>query len=94
MALGRKTGGRVAGTPNKATAEIKAAAAIHGPAAIKALAQIATGTKYPPAARVAAAVALLDRGFGKPPQALTDDEGGPLIPRVIELVAPTAARED
>lgn len=76
MAKGRKTGGRVAGTPNKATADIKAAAALHGPAALQALASIATGTKYPPAARVAAAVALLDRGFGKPSQAITGEGGG------------------
>lgn len=78
MALGKKTGGRVRGTPNKATADIKAAAAIHGPLAISVLAEIATDSENAAAARVAAAVALLDRGFGKPAQALTGANGGPI----------------
>ena len=34
---GRKTGGRKAGTPNKATAEIRELAMLHGPAAIRRL---------------------------------------------------------
>jgi hypothetical protein len=38
--------------------------------AIKTLAQMMRNKKTPPAARVAAANALLDRGYGKPPQAL------------------------
>lgn len=78
MALGKKTGGRVRGTPNKATADIKAAAAIHGPLAISVLAEIAIDSENAAAARVAAAVALLDRGFGKPAQALTGADGGPI----------------
>jgi hypothetical protein len=88
MALGRKTGGRTAGTPNKATADIKAAAKLHGPAALQALADIAMGEEHPPAARVSAAIALLDRGFGKPSQSveLTGAEGGP-----VESVTMTAA---
>lgn len=60
--------GRPKGVPNKATADIKAAAAIHGPKALAVLMEIASSTKAPTASRVAAAVALLDRGFGKPTQ--------------------------
>lgn len=56
--------------PNKATADIKSAAAIHGPRMIEVLADIASDVKNPSAARVAASAALLDRGFGKPAQAL------------------------
>jgi hypothetical protein len=41
MAFGKKTGGRCAGTPNKATAEIREAAQVFGPAAIERLAQLA-----------------------------------------------------
>lgn len=80
MAIGKKTGGRRKGTPNKATADIKAAAAVHGPAALGALAEIATDASAPAAARVSAAVALLDRGFGKPTQAveLGGAGGGPI----------------
>ncbi len=70
MAQGRKTGGRQAGTPNKANADIKAAAAIHGPAALKVLIGIAENEEAPHSSRVAAAVALLDRGYGKPTQAI------------------------
>lgn len=62
--------GRPKGVPNKATQDIKAAAAVFGPGAIKALSDIATSAKFPAASRVAAAVALLDRGFGKPTQAV------------------------
>lgn len=80
MAAGRKTGGRKKGVPNKATADIKAAAALHGPAALQALADIAIDSTQPPAARVSAAVALLDRGYGRPAQAvaLTGENGGPV----------------
>ena len=41
---GRKTGGRKAGTPNKATAEIRQIAAVHGPAAIKRLVALMKGS--------------------------------------------------
>ena len=41
MATGRKTGGRRAGTPNKATAEIRAAAQQYTTEALEGLAQIA-----------------------------------------------------
>jgi hypothetical protein len=80
MPHGKKTGGRTPGTPNKATADIRAAAALHGTAALEALAEIAAGVENPPAARVSAAVALLDRGYGRPAQAveLTGKDGGPV----------------
>lgn len=78
MAKGFKTGGRTAGTPNKATADIKAAAALHGPRMIEVLASIAVDEERPESSRVAAATALLDRGFGKPAQAITGDGGGPV----------------
>jgi len=70
MAIGRKTGGRVAGTPNRATADIKAFAQEYTPKAIEALAKLAgLVDDVPPAeseqARVAAIKELLDRGHGK-----------------------------
>jgi hypothetical protein len=71
-------GGSRKGIPNKATADIKAAAAIHGPEALAVLLSIAKDAKKPAASRVAAAVALLDRGFGKPAQAITGPGGGPV----------------
>ena len=41
------------------------------PEAIATLASIMEDDKAPPAARVAAANALLDRGYGKPPQPIS-----------------------
>lgn len=64
MAEGRKTGGRQKGVPNKATAEVKAAAQRYTPAALRTLASIMKKSDTD-AARVAAAKELLDRGHGK-----------------------------
>ena len=74
MARGRKTGGRKAGTPNKATADIKAVAQEYGPQAIAVLVEIVNDKGAPHASRVAAADKLLDRGYGKARQAI--DLGG------------------
>ena len=67
--LGRKTGGRQKGTPNKATAEIRSLAQAYGPAAIAALAQLAGLTDEPgaeaEATRVVAIKELLDRAYGR-----------------------------
>lgn len=35
----------------------------------------------PPAARVAASIAILDRGHGRPVQAIAGGDGGPLVVR-------------
>jgi hypothetical protein len=69
MAKGKKTGGRVAGTPNKSTADIKALAQKHTDGAIAELARLAVGAESE-AARVSAIKELLDRGHGKPSQQL------------------------
>jgi len=42
----------------------------HSPAAIAALAKIMRDEEAPPATRVGAASAILDRGHGRPPQAI------------------------
>ncbi len=72
--------GRKKGVPNKATANLKAAAQVYSREALETLADVMRDEKAPPQARVSASNALLDRGYGKPPQALTDGDGGPLIP--------------
>lgn len=74
MAKGQKTGGRTAGTPNKATAEVKTLAAKHGPAAIKELARLAQSADSE-AARVAAIKELLDRAYGKSAQPVGGGDG-------------------
>jgi len=82
MAVGRKTGGRKKGTPNRATAEIKALAQDHGEATIKELARLALKAKSE-MTRVAAGRELLDRGYGKATQPIAGDLDSPLI---VELV--------
>jgi phage terminase small subunit len=64
MAKGRKTGGRVAGTPNKSTAEIRDIAQQHGPAAIAEAARLMLCAESE-AARLTAIGIILERGYGK-----------------------------
>lgn len=56
--------------------EVRDLARKHGAKAIKRLVELMDGDN--PRVAVAAAVALLDRGYGKPPQAITGKDGGPL----------------
>lgn len=77
MAAGRKTGGRIKGTPNKATADVKQLAQKYTEEAIKTLAQIMKSGDSDKA-RAAAAKELLDRAHGRPVQAITGEGGGPL----------------
>ena len=65
MAKGYKTGGREAGTPNKATASIREAAQQYTETAIQTLVEVMSDETAPHAARVAAANSLLDVGYGK-----------------------------
>lgn len=74
MAKGQKTGGRVAGTPNRATADVKALAVKYGPEAIKELARLAKSAESE-AARVAAIKELLDRAYGKSAQPVGGGDG-------------------
>ena len=73
-----KSGGRKPGVPNKVTADIKALAQSHGPYAIEKLVSI-LGSDAPPAAIVAAARELLDRGYGKATQPISGDDSKPPI---------------
>ncbi len=78
----------------KAKAEIRSLARSHTEAAIKVLAGVMNQKKTPPAARVSAAVALLDRGWGKPTQMIADDpEGEPLAVETDQRDIRELARE-
>jgi hypothetical protein len=83
---GERRGGRARGTPNKATADIKALAAVHAPAAMKELARLAVQAQSE-AARVAAIKELLDRGYGKARQPVDHGgaDGGAIV-HVVQLV--------
>jgi hypothetical protein len=61
---GKRRGGRKAGVPNKATAEIRMLAREHGAAAIEELARLATEAQSE-TARISACNALLDRAYGR-----------------------------
>lgn len=50
----------------------------HTEAAIKTLVEVMRSKESPESARVSAATALLDRGYGKPSQAITGGDGGPV----------------
>ena len=79
-----KTGGRKAGTLNKATASLQDLARVYTPQCVAVLAGIMNDPASPQAARVSAARELLDRGYGKPPQAHTGEDGkGPVSVKVI-----------
>lgn len=62
----------------KTPTDIRSLARSHTDKALNVLAGIMQQEDAPAAARVSAATALLDRGWGKAPQAITGDEGGPL----------------
>jgi hypothetical protein len=70
----------------KAVKEIRSLARAQTRTAIRTLAGIMSHPKAPPAARVAAANALLDRGWGKPSQTIAGDENNPLRVRIGEIV--------
>ena len=63
--------GNPGGRP-KALRQVEELARLHTVEAVKTLAAIHSDTKTPPAARVAAANALLDRGWGEGPAGFRD----------------------
>ena len=75
MAIGRKTGGRAAGTPNRATADLKLVAREYGPRVIEKLWGICENG-VSDQAKINAARELLDRGYGKPAQPVSGDADG------------------
>lgn len=83
---GKRPGaGRKKGSRNKATDEqlgsLTKMAQSHAPLALRTLVSIAQGGESE-AARVSAANAILDRGYGKPPQALDHTSSdGSMTPR-------------
>src|SRR5690242_17820691 len=91
--LGRKTGGRQKGTPNKATVEIRTLAQDYGPAIVNRLAMMAglaiDALGHPikgaenEATQLAAMRELLDRGYGKATTIISGDE--PARPLAIDF---------
>lgn len=81
----------------KAPTEIRSLARAHTATAINTLVGIMNQEEAAPAARVAAANAILDRGWGKPAQPIDGDgEGGPILIEKVErlIVRPNAPNPD
>ena len=74
--------GNISGRP-KDYAGITELARSFGPGIVRMLARLAKAKKTPPAARVSAGLALLDRGYGKPPAFSTTSVGE--FRRAVEL---------
>jgi hypothetical protein len=71
----------------KAVTEIRSLARSHTRTALNVLVAVMRNTKATPPARVAAANALLDRGWGKPTQAIGNDENAlELIHRIERVI--------
>ena len=69
----------------KAPTQIRSLARSHTESAVNVLAGVMNETTAPHAARVSAASALLDRGWGKPTQPIAgDDDADPL--RIIQAI--------
>ena len=68
----------------RAPTDIRSLARSHTEIAIKILAGICKDSTSD-AARVSAAVALLDRGWGKPPQAHTGEDDAPIKVTIREI---------
>jgi hypothetical protein len=62
----------------------------HGEEAIKTLAELLDDPE--PRVRAVAADKLLDRGYGRPPQAITGEDGGPVPVHLRELNTIEVAR--
>lgn len=84
MAKGRKTGGRKAGTPNKATADVKAIARAHGPLAVARLLKLMDRDDSP-ATQLGAAKEILDRAYGKATQPIAGDDDMPAIKAALKV---------
>jgi hypothetical protein len=79
----------------KTPTEIRSLARGHTESAINCLAGIMNKETAPEAARISAATALLDRGWGKPTQPLSGDEDGPPIKFTrIELIGVRPTDQD
>jgi hypothetical protein len=85
MTIGRPFQKGRSGNPGgrpKVVAEVKELARKHTGKAIETLVSIMDNPKAAPAARVSAANALLDRGYGKPPQHITGEVAASYVARL------------
>lgn len=80
----RKGAGRKPGVVSKAKRDIAEMAKERGHEALDVLFDVATDDEQPAAARVSAANAILDRGYGKPAQTIDNTSSdGTMTPQAI-----------
>lgn len=93
---GKRPGaGRKPGHVSKAKLDIAERAKTHGDAALRTLASIMADADAPHSARVSAANAILDRGYGKPPQALDHSSSdGTMTPQPSTIIIEAAPFDD
>ena len=88
----REGSGRPAGAVNKATSELKLnlseLAREYTNDALDTLVDVMKSGQSE-SARIAAATAILDRGYGRPTKATSLEVNAPFVPTIIELVAYT-----
>lgn len=84
----RKGAGRKPGKVSQAKRTIAEMAKEHGELALQVLVNVAQDFEAPHAARVSAANALLDRGYGKPMQAVQvgGDGENPIVHRITRTI--------
>jgi hypothetical protein len=82
---GERRGGRQKGVKNATTTDIKAVASLHGKEAIDKLVNLMKGADSEQV-QVAAAREILDRAYGKAPQAIVGSEDGPPIKTILEVL--------
>jgi hypothetical protein len=87
----RPGAGRKKGKVGEAKRALAEMAREHADAALRTLVEIATG-EAPPSARVSAATAILDRAYGKPPQALEHSAKGEPLTQLLEEISGAAFR--
>ena len=80
---GERRGGRKKGSRNLVTHDVRALAQPYTAEAIETLTVIMHAPTSSGQVRVAAAVALLDRAWGRPAQALTGADGGAIAVQTI-----------
>lgn len=91
--MGERFGGRQKGTPNKASADIKAAFSKHGLALVKAVMELTRSADEN--VRLRALALAFDRGFGKAPQPVTGADGdGPVLARIERVIVDEARAVD
>jgi len=90
----REGSGRPTGAVNKATSELKfnlsELARHHTNDALDALVEIMKSGQSD-SARIAAATAILDRGYGRPTKTTSLEVNAPFVPTTIQLVAYTGS---